>query len=260
VALVVLGADKGAPGVTTTTVALAAVWSRAALVAECDPAGGDLIYRLPAADGSLLDPNLGLLSLAAAARRGLEPVQVWEHAQALHGGLSVIVGTAGAEQSAGLAGLWAPIGHALSQLPDADVFADCGRLGVDAPATQLMRHAAVVLLVARADTDQVAHLRDRIATLTGELHRGAIGRPPIGVLMIVEPRHRERVVAQVNELLRASDLPAQVVGTVANDPVGAALLGGRGRGRAGRSLLVRSVRAVALELSRRFGVQYAGRG
>ena len=46
-ALIAVAADKGAPGVTTTALALAAVWPRPVLLAECDPAGGDLVYRFP---------------------------------------------------------------------------------------------------------------------------------------------------------------------------------------------------------------------
>jgi len=42
VALIAVAADKGAPGVTTACIALAAVWPRQVLLAECDPAGGDL--------------------------------------------------------------------------------------------------------------------------------------------------------------------------------------------------------------------------
>src|SRR6266571_4044892 len=86
-ALVAVAADKGAPGVTTASLALAAVWPRPVLLAECDAAGGDLLYRLPAADGGRLDPQRGLLSLAVAARRGIQPHQVWRHTQKLHGGL-----------------------------------------------------------------------------------------------------------------------------------------------------------------------------
>src|SRR5581483_7650817 len=85
-ALIAVTADKGAPGVTTASVALAAVWPRPVLLAEADPAGGDLMYRLPAASGGQLDPGRGLLSLAVAVRRGLEPGQVWEHTQKLQGG------------------------------------------------------------------------------------------------------------------------------------------------------------------------------
>ena len=50
--LVALAADKGSPGVTTAAVALAAVWPRPALVAECDPSGGDLAMRLHAPGGA----------------------------------------------------------------------------------------------------------------------------------------------------------------------------------------------------------------
>ena len=95
-ALIAVAADKGAPGVTTATVALAAVWPRHVLLAECDPAGGDLVYRLPGVDGGRLDPRRGLLSLAVAARRGLQPQQVWEHAQKLRGGLDVLLGVTNA--------------------------------------------------------------------------------------------------------------------------------------------------------------------
>ena len=62
-ALIVLAADKGAPGVTTAATALGAVWPRPVLLAECDPSGGDLAYRLPGEDGGVLNPGRGLLSL-----------------------------------------------------------------------------------------------------------------------------------------------------------------------------------------------------
>src|SRR5438105_3794706 len=38
-ALIVVAADKGAPGVTTTALALASVWPSPVLLAECDPLG-----------------------------------------------------------------------------------------------------------------------------------------------------------------------------------------------------------------------------
>ena len=128
-ALIAVAADKGSPGVTTTAVALAAIWPRPVLLAECDPAGGDLVYRLPGQDGQRLDPHRGLLSLAVAARRGPQTHQVWPHVQKLRGGLDVLTGVTSAEQGAGLDGLWGSVGAALAGLPEADVIADCGRLG-----------------------------------------------------------------------------------------------------------------------------------
>ena len=146
-ALIAVAADKGAPGVTTTALALAAVWPRPVLLAECDPAGGDLLYRLPAAEGGRLDQRRGLLSLAVAARRGLQPQQVWEHAQKLNGGLDILIGVADAEQGAGLnccggrsAGCWPPSRQA-------DVIADCGRLGVDGPVYDLLAEASSIVLL-----------------------------------------------------------------------------------------------------------------
>jgi len=251
VALITLAADKGAPGVTTAALALAAVWPARAMVAECDPSGGDLVYRLPGADGSPLNPDLGLLSLAATARRGLHPGQAWQHAQVLHGGLDVLVGLSTAEQAGGLAGLWSTFGQAFSLVPDADVFADCGRLGPGAPTLELIAHSSLLLLVARATVDQVAHLRDRIAVLSAALERGSFAGPPIGVVLVADPDQRKRTVEQVSALLRAAQLSADVVGVLANDPKGAALLAGEWGGRLDKSLLIRSAREVALGLYQR---------
>ena len=103
-ALIAIAADKGSPGVTTSALALAAVWPRRVLLAETDPAGGDLVYRSRAAHGGTLDPNSGMLSLAATARRGLAAEQLWDHAQPLTGGLDVLVGLVGNEPMTRAAG------------------------------------------------------------------------------------------------------------------------------------------------------------
>ena len=170
-ALIAVAADKGAPGVTTTALALAAVWPRPVLLAECDPAGGDLVYRLPAADGGRLDQRRGLLSLAVAARRGLQPHQAWEHTQKLNGGLDILTGVTNAEQGAGLNLLWGPVGRVLAASSQADVIADCGRLGVDGPLYDLLAEAAVVVLVTRASLGEVVRLRDRSAAVATALHK-----------------------------------------------------------------------------------------
>ena len=164
-ALIAVAADKGAPGVTTTATALAAVWPRPVVLAECDPAGGDIVYRLPGAHGGRLDPRRGLLSLAVAARHGLEPGQVWQHAQRLRGGLDVLAGVGNAEQGSGIEPLWGPVGDLLARLPGADVIADCGRLGPDGPYYELLARAAIVVLIIRPSLGEVLRLRDRVATV-----------------------------------------------------------------------------------------------
>jgi hypothetical protein len=245
VALIALAADKGSPGVTTTAVALGAVWPGRAIVAECDPAGGDLAYRLPGRDGAPLDPHRGLLSLAATARHGIQPRQVLDHVQVLNGGLEVLVGVSTAEQSSGLASLWDGFGQAFREVPEADVLADCGRVGPGSPTLALLRHAPLLLLVARATVESVAHTRDRVAALAGRLDAAGVSGPTIGVVLVAGPDRSRDAVAQVTYVLRGAQLPAEVVGVVAGDPKGAALLSGQWGGRVARSLLVRSAREVA---------------
>src|SRR5216683_7757097 len=164
-ALIAIASDKGAPGVTTAALALAAVWPRPVLLAECDPAGGDLVYRLPAADGGRLDPRRGVLSLAVAARRGMQSNQVWDQTQKLHGGLDVLTGVTNAEQGAGLNLLWGPVGKMLAGLSHADVIADCGRIGVDGPHYDLLAEATLVVLITRPVLGEIIRLRDRVAAV-----------------------------------------------------------------------------------------------
>ncbi|WP_432093764.1 hypothetical protein [Streptomyces sp. bgisy100] len=266
-ALIALAADKGSPGVTTTAVALSAVWPRRVLLAEADPAGGDLVYRSAAAHGGPLDPNIGMLSIAATARRGLAAEQLWDHAQPMSGGLDVVVGLGNAEQAVGLAGLWPTLGRAFNGLAEtaqqpADVIADCGRIGPDAAVSEMLSQAALVLLLARTEPEHLARIRDRAAALSAKLHgaqRGAaqVGLPLIGVLLIADPGNT-RLPGQVNDMLVASQTGARVVGVIAEDAVGAGQLSGRKRGRVEKSLLIRSARKVVGDLHQQFGSAWAG--
>jgi hypothetical protein len=262
-ALIIVAGDKGSPGVTTTALALAAAWPRRAVLAECDPHGGDLVYRLSAEGGGALDPNTGMLSIAIAARRGFDPGGLPEHLQRVHGGLDVLLGFGSAEQSATLAGQWPRLARAFDQFAaepgGADVIADCGRAGPESPAIDLMPQAALVLLVARADAEQIAHVRDRANGLARRLHgtQGtslSVARPPIGVVLIARPRDAKRVAHQVNGLLATTAGGAEVLGVIAEDPEGAAALNGRARSRVDKSLLLRTTRELGAVVARRYGL------
>lgn len=264
-ALIALAADKGAPGVTTTAVALAALWPRRVLLAEADPAGGDLVYRSVGANGRPLDPSTGILSLAATARRGIAAEQLWDHSQRVAGGLDVIIGLASSDQSGGLTGQWGALGRAFAELAQsphqeaaADVLADLGRLDAHSPAQALLPHAALLLLVTRGQPENLAHVRDRAAALHNKLHgqqRGTshLGHPRIGVLLVAEPQHGAKIAAQVNEMLIASQSGARVVGLIAEDTAGAEQLAGRRRGRLDKSLLIRSARKVVTDVHQTYG-------
>lgn len=251
-ALIALAADKGAPGVTTAAIALGAVWPRPVLVAECDPAGGDLVYRLPGENG-MLDPSKGLLSLATSARRGLRPELIGAHTQRLAGGLDVLLGVTNSEQAQGLGWLWSPLGRSFSIIPGVDVLADCGRLGAGNPMIDLLREADLVVMVTHASLEHVAHLRERIIALSGDLPKQ---RTQIGVVVIADPRGYRGSISEVERVIVSSKLPATVLGGLAYDAKGAQMLRGDWGGRLDKSLLIRSARELAVQLLQRPALEH----
>ena len=248
-ALIAVAADKGAPGVTTTATALAAVWPRPVVLAECDPAGGDIVYRLPGAHGGRLDPRRGLLSLAVAARHGLEPGQVWQHAQRLRGGLDVLAGVGNAEQGSGIEPLWGPVGDLLARLPGADVIADCGRLGPDGPYYELLARAAIVVLIIRPSLGEVLRLRDRAAAVAVAAGRRGGREASIGVLVIADRRGYRRALAEVRQAVGGANSPVGLVAGIAHEPKSAQRLRGEWGGRLDRTLLIRTARDAAAQLA-----------
>jgi cellulose biosynthesis protein BcsQ len=250
--LVSLISAKGAPGVTTTSLALAALWPRQVLLADCDPAGGDVALRMPGEGGEPLDRDRGLLSLAAVSRRGLTGVQVREHIQRLEGGLEVLAGVRSPEQAAASGHLWASLGSALDAMDGTDVIADCGRLAGEADsalAMPVLRSSRLVVLVTRPEAAEVIHLRERIEALSESLRSRAVDGVPLGALVVASPTDK-RGVEGVRQVLARDDLPVTFLGHVAYDERGAALFhGDPPPGRLEKLLLVRSAREVATRLA-----------
>jgi hypothetical protein len=257
--LIALGSAKGAPGVSTLAVALAGIAGPAGVVADLDPFGGDLALRYRTPDGAPLDTERGLLSLAAANRGDqVDPAsgagRLVEHLQTAAGGLRMLLGISAPEQAAGLRPLWPALATALRTAglaggPDggpARVFADCGRIAPGTPVLPVLAEADAVLLVARADLEELAHLRERLRFLSGMLP-GRMARPGLpgrlGVVLVAQERARG-LGSRTEQLLQAAGLPVPVVGVLADDPRGAAVLRGARAGSAGRSTLVRSARGL----------------
>jgi len=93
--LIAVAAGKGSPGVSITALVLAAVWPRPAVLAECDPSGGDLVFTLRREGGDVLAGDRGIVSLATALRVPGAATEVLAHAQMADGGLPVLVGVEG---------------------------------------------------------------------------------------------------------------------------------------------------------------------
>lgn len=212
--LVAVLSVKGSPGVTTFSVALAARWpSRGrALLIEADPSGGDVGTRFSLAS------TPGLLSLAAAARRSDDPSVVWQHAQALPGGLAVVAAPPDADRArAALSTLVgdpaAGVGilRAAANAPDTAVIADCGRIDAGSPAMPIVRLADAMILLTRARAEDLAHLARRLP---------AIGRwaPRPAMLLVGEGYSAAEVVRE---------LGVPPLGRLPDDPLGAAVLCGR---------------------------------
>jgi hypothetical protein len=173
---------------------------------------------------------------------------VWEHAQKLRGGLDVLVGVANAEQGAGLDLMWDQVGATLSALPEADVIADCGRLGADGRAYDLLARADAVILVTRANLGDLVRLRDRAVAIDAAIrsHGGVGGR--IGALVIADHKHFGPALAEVEHVLSGAGSPVSVLGGLAHEPKSAEMLSGEWGVKLDRSLLIRTAREIAAQL------------
>ncbi|MET8983198.1 hypothetical protein ABZX85_47270 [Streptomyces sp. NPDC004539] len=206
-----MGSLKGSPGVTTTSVGLAAGWPSGGhpVVVECDPAGGDLLARFRLEAGS------GVVSLAAAARHRAGPGLVWQHTQRLPGGLPVAAGPVGAEQArtslAQLTRRGSEVLRWAANRPGTVVIADCGRLDPDSPAWKVIEGADALLLLSGAYDDALAHVATRWPATAS--------RVPRACFVLVGDGY------PTDEVVRELDIA--VTARLPHDPKGAALLGGR---------------------------------
>jgi len=232
----VVASAKGRPGVTTAALALGASWPGARpapIVAELDPAGGDVAARFD------LSPQPGLVSLAAAARRGLAPSTVAAHCQSLPGGLPVLLGPASATRAATALRLLQPerLVAALDGPAGVDLVIDAGRLDPRGALLPVLGRATATLLLVRPIAADVLHL----AALIEEVKR-------IEELRAVVSRMRLVVVGSgpFSEQEVAATLGLELAGVLPIDRDGAAMLAGRsGSARAlARSPLARAARAI----------------
>ncbi|GAA0288788.1 hypothetical protein [Kineococcus aurantiacus] len=249
-AIVTFLSAKGSPGATTTALLAAALWPRPAVLVEADPAGGDLAARVPAADGSVLDADRGLLPLLTSARRGLTPAQVLEQTQLVAGGSRVVVGLGGSEQALAAGQGWSALAGALRELTrHQDVLLDAGRVGADPVHLDLLRASDVVVLVVRAEAGAVLHARERLRVLSGALRRPDGLLPRLGVLVVGDLRRRAREADDAAALLTGAGDRADDFGRLPLDPAGAAVFDGARTARPERTALVRAGRAVVGSLA-----------
>jgi MinD-like ATPase involved in chromosome partitioning or flagellar assembly len=184
--LVVVAGGVGAPGATTTAVALASAWpARRCLVVEADPDGGVLAARW----GLGCEP--GLVSAAASTRRELTTAELERHCQRVDSGLEVLCAPTTPEQTRSALGVAAGVlAERLAGL-DAIAFVDVGRAWpTSVEVAPFVRAADAVLVVCRPRLDQLAQLVAR--------HRAAYALAArCGVVLVGDHPYPPREVADL---------------------------------------------------------------
>ncbi len=245
--LISLCSSKGAPGVTSTALALAAAWPRPALLLEADPAGGDLAFRCQSASGGPLAASPSVLSLASAA--GSASVgSVAAFTQQLACGVSVVQGVGSPAQSRGLASLWGTIAQ-MCRDSEVDVIADLGRFDRSSPTLPLAASSDRLLIVASASLDSLMHTRATIAEIAGAVTQDPTRARPTP-LLVGTARHAQGHRADSDQVMAAA---GDLAGPTAHVPLDrsalARLENGEAATRLRRTILMRAVTSLAAELS-----------
>jgi hypothetical protein len=251
--LIGLCSAKGSPGVTVSALALTLTWPGPVILAECDPAGGDL------AAGFLREIRLdgrGLAPLGASLRRDRLAQDLWGQLVDLDpragAAMSRLVlpgfaapGQARAWSDATVPGRpdgWQQLAALFAQLssssrtdgsggPDGDlagaggrfdVIADCGRLAVPHAPLGVLAAADLVLLVARP---QLGSVRAAAVALAELSHHGI---DPVGLVMVGDGSYSPSECAR--------HLGVDLVVVLPADPGTAWVLSESGRGHRGRLL------------------------
>ncbi|WP_116451677.1 hypothetical protein [Blastococcus litoris] len=231
---IALCSAKGAPGVTTSGLALALSWPQPVVLAELDPAGGDVLAGYGRGEVSAV----GLADLELAARRGGMARQL--DAQLLlldaEGQARLLPGLADPASARHVD--WDRLAAVLASIEDGavDVLADCGRLRAEHfPAAVLHRAAAVVVV-----TGSTLRAVRAAAHAIAELREGD-GRPGTLATLVVGPGepYGEREISEA--------LGVPVIGSLPRDGKAAAVLSdGAPAGRLfAQSVLLRAARTVA---------------
>ena len=241
---VTLFTAKGAPGATTDAMLFAALWPRQVLLADCDPAGGDIALRLPAANGSSLDVSTGMLSLLPLARRPMQPSDVLAHAQVALGGTQLLAGLASPDQAIAAGAVWPALADLFVNLPEHDVIIDLGRLHPTSAVLPMAQRSDLAICVVHASLTGTIAARSRLRTVLPALARDGIG-PRAGFVVRAEDRRTAEAAVRV---LHEEFEHLPYFGWLPDDPSGALLFEGGKVSRPERTMLVRSGAAVVGQL------------
>ncbi|MGA5700536.1 hypothetical protein [Peterkaempfera bronchialis] len=249
-AVIAVAGTPGAPGATTSALALLFAWplaeGRRVLLAECDPDGGAVLAG--ALEGRI-EAVYGLRNLAVADRRGRLTEELWDQLVDLSpGGTAdrlLLPGLTDPAQAVGLAYTWEPLIEAFHALEPHgyDVILDLGRSGAYGPSAALVRRADAVLVTVRNTLRGLSAARPRLAALREDLDSSGTGSDALGMLLIQEGPYPAADVSR--------ELGVPVLGLLPYAPGTARVLSDGGESsdrRFVRSGLMRAARSAADEV------------
>jgi hypothetical protein len=173
--MVALTAAKGSPGVTASALAMTLAWPGRCLLAECDPAGGDVLAGF--LQGAL-PAQRGLAQLAVAQLRGQLASECDRQLIDLdspHRQRLLLPGVTEPAQSATVASVWDAVAEHLRERAASgwQVLVDAGRLTTEHFGWPVLRRADRVLLVVRGTLSSVSAAVPALRKLRDELPGGA---------------------------------------------------------------------------------------
>lgn len=249
--IVAVCADKGSPGVTTTSLALGMVWPGERMVLEADPSGADLPLRLESVGGGPLRQEPSVLSLAADARAGIPAGGIRKYGQDTTVGVPVIPGAMSAEGYLAMRSLWPAVADVAARW-SGTVIADLGRLQAGHAAAAVAQAATVVVVLALPTLEGLYHLRDRVNELTRLLGDPARGRTPVSVAVITSAKQQREGIGHVRAMLELMGSPVTIAGAVIDDARTAHALQNAGLDRPKKSPLLTSAAALSGALQAAF--------
>ncbi|GAA1371902.1 ParA family protein [Catellatospora chokoriensis] len=233
--LIAIVSAKGSPGASTAALAFTLTWPSPVMLAECDPAGGDLLagylarYELPA--------NRGVLPLASAALRGTAEAELAGNLIDLDAPRQqrmALPGLTEPAQSATLDLAWTSLGEFFARMAAQVVIADCGRLSAAHPPWALLAKADLVLLALRPHSLRtVSPAMSAVTAMRRQLPAGFVENS-LGLLLIGGGIGGREV---------SRHLGVPVVASLPWDTSTAGALCGDGRGRRRAPLMRRSAAA-----------------
>jgi MinD-like ATPase involved in chromosome partitioning or flagellar assembly len=232
--MIVFGSARGAPGVTTSALLVAASLP-AGVVVEADVDGGTLAVRYG------LGREPGLTTLAAARKTDAE---AWRHHAQLAGSVPVVVGP---DSPASAEALWARAGTTLVRSLEqatATIVVDAGRLQDNEMAKAVLPSADLVVVLAEPKAEHLVGLSHRLAQIRD-------GGTPVAVVTVGDGPYRPADIA--------TQLDVEILGSLPADRRAAAILGERGGSHRvlARTSLARASRDLAEAIRARTGLSTA---